>query len=122
MRRGLVVLAPGFRPFDREAELHGAEDRDEVGRIRGNLAAEPAAHLWRDDPQLVLGHAGDDRAEKSKDVWILRRVPQRQLTRGAAPLREGGARLHRVGDEPLVDDPLLDDHLGVLERRVDVAA
>ena len=40
----------------------------------------------------------------------------------AAPLRERRARLHRVRNQPLLDDAVLDHDLGVLERRVDVAA
>ena len=60
--------------------------------------------------------------QEAKDVRILRRVPQRQLAGCAAPLRERRARLHRVRDEPLLDDALLDDDFGVRERGVDVAA
>ena len=39
-----------------------------------------------------------------------------------AHLRQRRARLHRVRDQALLDDPLVDHQLGVLERRVDVAA
>ena len=39
-----------------------------------------------------------------------------------AVLRERRARLHRVGDQALVDDAFLDDDVGGLERRLDVAA
>ena len=122
VRRRLVVLAARLRPLDRPVEPHRAEAGDEVGRIGGDLAAEAAADFGRDHPQLVFGHAGDDRAEEPQDVRVLRRVPQRQLAGRAAPLRQRGTRFHRVRNQPLLDDPLLDHDLGVLERRVDVAA
>ena len=53
---------------------------------------------------------------------ILRGVPKCELARGAAPFRERRARLHRVRNQPLLDDALLDDEVGLRERRVDVAA
>ena len=37
-------------------------------------------------------------------------------------LRDRAARLHRRRDQPLLDDPIADDDVGRLERRVDVAA
>ena len=120
--RRLVVLAARLGPLHGRPQLHRAEARDEVGRIRRDLAAEAAADLRRDHPQLVFRDTGDDRAQEAQDVRILRRVPQRQLAGGAAPLGQRRARLHRVRNQPLLDDALLDDDLGVLERRVDVAA
>ncbi len=39
-----------------------------------------------------------------------------------APCRERRARLHRVRNQPLLNDPFLDDDVGVLERGVEVAA
>ena len=40
----------------------------------------------------------------------------------AARVDDDAARLHERRDEPLLDVPPLDDHLGVRERLVDVAA
>ena len=122
MRRRLVVLAARLGPLDRAVQPHRAEARDEVRRIRRDLAAEAAADFRGDHAELVLRHAGDDRAEEAQDVRVLRRVPERQLARRAAPLRERRARLHRVRNQPLLDDAFLDDDLGGPERRVDVAA
>ena len=53
---------------------------------------------------------------------VLRRVPERQLTGSATPLGQRRSRLHRVRNQPLLNDALLDDDLGVPERGVDVAA
>ena len=64
VRRRLVVLAARLGPLDRPPELHRAEHGDEVARIRGDLAAEPAADFRRDHAQLVSGHAGDERQRK----------------------------------------------------------
>ena len=53
------------------------------------------------------------------------RVPERQLTRRTVVLRDRGARLHRVRDEPLLKNALLDHDaigFGFGERRVDVAS
>jgi hypothetical protein len=122
VRRGLEILAAAFGPLHGTIQRHRAEARDEVCRICRDLAAKPATHLGSDHAKLVFRDPGDDRAQETKDVRILRRVPQRQLAGGPAPLRERRARLHRVGDEPLLDDPLLDDDLGIRECRVDVAA
>ena len=122
VRGGLEVLAPGLGPLDRAAEPHRAEHRDEVRGVRGDLAAKAAAHLRRDHAQLVLGHPGHDRAQEPEDVGVLCGVPHRQLAGGSAPLCQRGPRLHRIRNEPLLDNPFLDDDLGVPERRVDVAA
>ena len=90
--------------------------------ICGDLAAEAAADLRRDDAQLVLGHAGDERHDEADDVRVLRRVPQRQLAGRRRELRDRAARLHRRRDQPLLDDAIADDDVGRRERGVDVAA
>ena len=122
VRRCLVILAAGFGPLHRTIQRHRAETGDEICRIRRDLAAKPAAYLRCNHTELVFGNTGDDRAQEAKDVRILRRVPQRQLAGCAAPLRQRRSRLHRIGDEPLLDDAFLDDDFCVLERRVDVSA
>ncbi len=53
---------------------------------------------------------------------ILRRRPQRELPHSAAVLREHRARLHRVRDQPLIDDVILHHHLGSFECGVGIAA
>ena len=119
---GLVVLASRLHPLHRHPELLRAEDGDEVGGIDRNLAAEAAAHLGRDDAELVLGHAVDEGAQESHNVRVLGRVPERQLSGGLHVAGKGRARLHGIRDEALLDDGFLHDHLGRAESLVDVPA
>ena len=91
--------------------------------VEEDLGAEAAAHVGSDDPHLVLGNAEDEGAhQEAVHVRVLRRDPQRQVAGRVLEARDAGPRLHGVGDEPLVDDALLDDDVGALERGVDVAA
>ncbi len=122
MRRRLIVLAAGFGPLDRAAQLHRAERGDEFAGVRGDLAAEPAAHFRSDHAQLVLGHAGDERSEEAEDVRVLRRVPERQLAGRGDPVGQRRSRFHRGRNQPLLDDAILDDDIGFGERGVHVTA
>ena len=120
--RRLVVLASRLRPLDGNAQLHRAERRDRLVGIVRNLAPEPAADLRRDNPHLVLADSRDHRGQEPRDVRVLRRPPQRQIARCRHVLRDGRARLHRVRDQPLKVDRVLDDHVRLLERLVDLSA
>ena len=53
---------------------------------------------------------------------VLRRPPQRQVAGCRHVLGDRRARLHRVGDQPLQVDRVLDDHVRLLERLVDLSA
>ena len=53
---------------------------------------------------------------------VLGRVPQGQLAGCLVVLRHGRPGLDGVRDHPLLDDPVLDHDVGVLERGVDIPA
>ena len=55
-------------------------------------------------------------------MGVLRGVPDCQLAGGRGVAGQRGARLHRVGDQALLDDRLLDHDIGLGKRFVDVAA
>ena len=121
VRRRLVVLAARLAPLDGSPEPHAAEDGDEVGGVGGDLAAKPAAYLRRDHPDLVFAQPAHERRQEPHDVRILRRVPERQLPGGRGVAGQRRSRLHRVRDQPLLNDAVRHHDLGVLEGGVDVA-
>ena len=84
------------------------------------LAAEAAADLGRDDAHVVLGDAHLHGVEQAQQVRDLRRGPDGQVA--GAVLGDDAARLDRRARGAVVDDPLLDDDVGLGDRRVDVAA
>jgi hypothetical protein len=63
-------------PFHRPPDTLGGPQRHDLLGIDENLRAEAAAHVRRDDAQLVLGrHADKGGDDEARDVRILRRVP-----------------------------------------------
>ena len=122
VRCRLIVLAPRFVPLDRPIQLSRTKHREKVGGVRRNLAAEATAHLRGDDADPVFRNSRHHRDQKTQDVRILRRIPQRELARRAAPFGERGSRFHRVRDQSLLHDPLIDDDVRVRKCRIHVAA
>ena len=115
---GLAALAG---PLDRPPDLSGREREQRVFRIREGLGAEAAADVRGHDAE-VLGldaqHRARDRVAQQPDA--LRAGLQRVLA--LVVLGEPGARLHRVRDQAVVDDPQLDHPGRPGERRIDRAA
>ena len=114
----LVVLAPALDPLDRPAAepLRGEQDEHVVG-VAEDLRAERAADVRADAPDLVLRHAHHEcREEQSLDVRRLARHPDRVLVGAGVVPADVAPGLHRVRDEPLVDEPLLDHDLGRVDR------
>jgi hypothetical protein len=84
-----------------------------------DLRAEPAADVGGDDPQLVLGDVQRERAHQQPDhVRVLRRGVQRVVIGGGVVVADRGARLDRVGREPVVGQVELDDVGRLGERGV----
>ena len=112
-RRRHQVLGPVFHPLDRLAGDDRRDDRAHVARVDADLVAEPAADVRRDDPDLVLGQAGDEGVQRAVGVRRLGGRPEGQLAVDGVPVRDRAARLHRRRVNPRVDHLLRDDDLVV---------
>ena len=96
---------------------------DQLLRRGLELAAEAAADVGRDHPDLGLGHAGGRREREPQDVRDLGGRPHRDLLAGRVD--DDGARLHEGRDQPLLAVLALDHDAvaaGLLDGLVDVAA
>ncbi len=110
----------GFRavggPLHRPAHLARRPQADDLFRIDEDLRAETAADIRRDDPQLVLRrHADEGGDDQTRDMRVLRGIPQRQIVGAGVVFGQRRARLHGVRHQPVVDDVELGDVLGVGE-------
>ena len=69
-----------------------------------DFAAKPAAHIRRNDAQLVFRNFQREGAEQHADgMRVLAGGPDCHLVVRRIPLRHAGARLNGVGDEARVD-------------------
>ena len=81
-RIGLQVLHAILDPLDRNPEDHRGGHGDHVAGIDGDLAAESATDVGRDDPDLLLGQPdvpGHQREHGADRVRRLRGHVDRQL-------------------------------------------
>ena len=101
------VLGARLDPLDRPSDLQRADDRADVSGIHRHLVAEAAAEIRRDDVDLVLGDAGDERERRAIDVRRLRRHVKLQAPH-RVEVRDAAARLERGGMAALEPDALLD--------------
>ena len=99
----LVVLAARRRPLDRPAQPAGQREADGLLGVDVELRAEPTPHIRRDHPELVLRDAGDERQEDADEVRHLGCRPERERVGSCRRVRDHRPRLHRVGDQALVD-------------------
>ena len=103
LRVGEETLTTCRRPLHRASDLLRRPREYAFLGIDEDLGAEAAADIGRDDAELVLGNAEDERAhDEPMDVRILRRDPQRQVIRALIIARQRRARLHGDGGEALV--------------------
>ena len=111
--------------FARDAHHHGTagllrQNRRNRHRLRArNLAAESAAGVLADDDDLILRDVDPLRDVGDRPRDRLRRAVQIQLA--VLPVRHRRARLHRLMAGGLVHERLVENVVGVLEARVDVA-
>ena len=92
-------------PFDRSGEFAGRPSYQGLLGVKRSLRAEAATYVWRDHPELVLGNRQDGSGDQKPDhMWVLARRVQRIVARTAVVFADSGARLHGIGDEPVVDD------------------
>ena len=97
---------------------HRADDRADVARVDRHLVAEPAADVRRDDPDLVLGQAGDQRVQRAVRVRCLGGAPDRELPGHRVHVGHGAAGLQRGRVRPRVHHVLGDHHVRGGEHRV----
>ena len=101
------------RPLHRPANLPRRPEADDLFRIDEDLRAEAAADVGRDHAQLVLRrHADEGGDDETRDVRVLRGVPQRQVVGAGVVFGERRARLDRIRHQAVVDDVELGDVLG----------
>ncbi len=100
-------LRAGLGVLDGPAQLAGHPPGQPLLRRHLQLAAEAAADVRGDDPDLRLRDAGRGREREAHDVRDLGRRPHRQLLAGRVD--DDGARLHEGGDESLLAVLALDD-------------
>ena len=85
--------------FFRRPEAHGFFGIDE------DFGAEAAADIGCDDPQLVLRRESDEgREDEPRHVRVLAGGVERERVGTGIVFADRRARLHRVGDQPVVDD------------------
>ena len=116
----MVALASRLDPFDGPPtdQLACEHDQRHV-RVAEDLGAEGAADVRADAPDLVLRDAGHERGQQQPlDVRRLAGHPDRVLVGARVVPADVAPDLHRVGDQPLVDDPLADRDLGIGEGGV----
>ncbi len=100
--------------------LHRDEAHERLFGVNVQLAAEPAADLGSDHAQAVLFQAQHQRHQRPHQVGDLRGRVQGQGAIAGTPVGHHAARFHRSGDEALAGDALLDNHLGLGERLIDI--
>ncbi len=105
LRVGDKAFAPLADPFDRPADFRAGPGDDRFFGIVELLHAEAAADVGRHDPQLVLRNVEDESAhQQPHHVRELARSPERVLAGRRVVFGDRRARLHRIADQPVVDE------------------
>jgi hypothetical protein len=114
-----VFFLPVQHQLDRKAGLLRQTRADESLGVRRELAAEPAAHVLRDHPDVCCGNLERLRVAVAAAVDGLRGHPRGQLV--AVPLTHGAMGLEAHMRDDVRGIGLLDDVRGLLEARIEVA-
>ena len=93
LARGEQVLAPVLDPLQRRADLRRREHQAHLVALDHDLLAEAAAGVAHHDPDAVLRHAEQARAEEPHLVRRLRRRVDRELAGRARVVDDQAARL-----------------------------
>ena len=104
-----------LHPLDRLADHQRGDDRADVAGVDRHLVAEAAADVGRDDPDLVLGQAGDQRVDGAVGVRRLAGRPEGQLAADPLVVGDAAAGLHRRRVDARVDDVLGHHDVGLGE-------
>ena len=112
-QEGLAALGG---PLDRAVDLLRGPHQHRLLRVQEDLGAEAASDVGRHHAQLVLRDAQHEgRHQESLDVRVLVGDVDGVAVVCAAVDRIGGARLDRVGDQPVVAELQLRDVMGSRE-------
>src|SRR5947209_11293030 len=92
-------------PFHRTPDLARRPDADRLFRIDVNLRAETAANVGRDDAELMFRRKTDEsRENEPRDMRVLTRRVKDERIRAFLVFADGGARLHGIRYEAVVDE------------------
>ena len=105
------VLRAVLHPLHRLPGDDRGDHRADVAGVDADLVAEAAPDVRRDDPDLVLGQARDERVERAVGVRGLRRGPEGELPGDRVHVGDGTAGLQRRRMDPGIDHVLHDDEL-----------
>ena len=115
---GDQVLGPVLDPLHRPAEQQRRGGRHDVARVHRHLVAESAADVRREDPDVLLRQARDQREHGADRVRGLGRHVDRHLAGAHVHVGEAAARLQRRRMHAGVVGVQRDDRLSSGERRV----
>ena len=118
MRRVLDRLGAGLGPFHRALGDARQRRHQVVLGIWADLAAEPAAHVGRDDAHLAFLQPHRPRDEQADEVGVLARHPDRELLVKAFVVGAHAAWLHGHGRQPVLENALLHHDICLFERRL----
>ncbi len=113
---GRQVFGARLHPFNGNAQNHRGNGGDDIARIDRNLVAEAAAHVGRNDVNLVLGNSGDERKGGAMYVRRLRGHVEGQPARGLVHVGHDPAGLEGRGMTARREDALLDANRRRIER------
>ena len=107
-------------PLHRPADPLRRQQTDALLGVDEDLGAEAAAHVRRDDAQLVLRRDADERRDhQARDVRVLAGGVERAALGAAVVFGERGARLDRVRHQAIVDQIDLGDVRCAGDRLID---
>ena len=112
------AVGAGLGVLDRLADALRREERQHLLGDQLQLAAEPAADVRRDDPDLLLRRTGQQRQQEAQDVRDLGGRPDGESAAATRRVDDDAARLHERRNQPLLHVAPLDDDLGARERLV----
>jgi hypothetical protein len=106
---GQETLAAGGDPFDRAADATRRPQDQHMLGINEILGAEAAADIGRDKPHCTGRHTQCTRGIVARRVNALARDIGRVTAAIGIPKPNDAARLHRVGDDPVIVEIEFDD-------------
>ena len=122
VNRAREILAARFDPLHRLLQLHGNPRQQDFLGIGLDLGAEASADFGSHHAEPVFFQPQNLRDQRAYQVRGLGGGEQSHVPIGSPPVRDHAAGFHGIRNQPLADDALLDDDVGLCEGLVDVAA